>query len=177
MKKIILIVFAVLALFLGYVATREGKFHYERSGFINASPATVHPYISQLKLGNEWSPFMKKDPNVKTTYSGTDGTVGAAMEFDGSNEVGAGRIEILSISPETVELRLTMTKPIVAENKVIYKLMAVEQGTVFTWAMEGDGGFIGKLMSVFIDCEKMIGDEFSAGISNLKTIIEQKNPT
>lgn len=174
LKKIALSVVVILAVFLGYVATREGKFHYERSGFINAAPAEVHPYISNLRLGSEWSPFEKKDPNMKKTYNGTDGTVGSSMDFEGNKDVGAGRIEITSINPDSVELRLTMTKPMVAENKIIYKLMSVEQGTVFTWVMEGDGGFMGKLISVFIDCEKMIGEDFSAGIKNLKTLIESK---
>jgi hypothetical protein len=47
-------------------------------------------------------------------------------------------------------------------------------GTRFTWAMSGDGGFMGKLISVIIDCEKMIGGQFEQGIQNLKTVIESK---
>lgn len=175
-KKIVLSVVVVLAVFLGFVATREGKFHYERSGYINAAPSVVFPYLSNLKLGSEWSPFEKKDPAMKKTYNGTDGTVGSSLDFEGNKDVGAGRIEITAINPDSsVELRLTMTKPFVAENKITYKIMPVEKGSVFTWAMDGDGGFMGKLISVFIDCEKMIGEEFSAGIKNLKTLIEGKN--
>ena len=174
-KKIVLSVVLLIAVFLGYVATREGKFHYERSGFINAPQSEVFPYISNLKLGSEWSPFEAKDKDMKKTYTGTDGAVGSALDFDGNNEVGAGRVEITAINPiDSVELRLTMTKPFMAENKITYKLMTVENGTVFTWIMEGDGGFMGKLMSVLIDCDKMIGGEFSKGISNLKTLIEGK---
>lgn len=174
-KKIALSFVVIIAVFLGYVATREGKFHYERSGFIGASQAKIYPYLSNLKLGSEWSPFEAKDKEMEKTYSGVDGAVGSALDFEGNSEVGAGRVEIMAINPnDSVELRLTMTKPFMAENKIIYKLMTVENGTVFTWAMEGDGGFLGKLMSVFIDCDKMIGGEFSKGISNLKTLIKGK---
>lgn len=174
-KKIALGFVVIVAVFLGYVSTREGKFHYERSGFINAAPSEIYPYISQLRLGSEWSPFEKKDPAMKKTFSANDGAIGASLDFEGNKDVGAGRLEITALNPDnSVELRLTMTKPMVAENKIIYKLIPVEQGTVFTWAMEGDGGFMGKLISVFIDCDKMIGEDFSAGIKNLKTLIEGK---
>lgn len=174
-KKIALSFMIPLIVFLGYVATREGKFHYERSGFIKASPQEIYPYISNLKLGSQWSPFEKKDLTMKKTYAGVDGAPGSSMDFEGNSDVGAGRIEIVSLDPnKSAELKLKMTKPFVAENKIIYKIIPLENGSVFTWAMEGDGGFMGKLMSTFIDCEKMIGDEFSAGIKNLKTLIEAK---
>lgn len=177
-KKVALSFILPLVVFLGYVATRDGKFHYERSGFINASPQVIYPYLSNLKLGSEWSPFEKKDPNIKKTYAGADGAVGSSMDFEGNSDVGAGRIEIVALEPnKSAELKLKMTKPFVAENKIFYKIIPLENGAVFTWAMEGDGGYMGKLMSTFIDCEKMIGDEFSAGIKNLKVLIEGKNPT
>ncbi|MFL5808973.1 MAG: SRPBCC family protein [Flavisolibacter sp.] len=174
-KKIALSVVVIIAGFLGYVSTREGKFHYERSGYINASQSENLPNLSNLRLGSERSPYEAKDKAMKKTYSGTDGAVGSALDFEGNSDVGAGRVEVIAIHPDnSVELRLTMTKPMVVENKIIYKLMQVEQGSVFTWVMEGDSGFMGKLFCIFIDCDKMMGDDFAKGISNLKTIIEGK---
>lgn len=173
-KKILIGLIVILVLFFGYVSTRPSSFHYERSGVINAPPDQIFPYISQFKLGSEWSPFEKKDPNMKKTYPATDGP-GAVYEFDGNKEVGAGKIEMMKVTPnEYVQMKLTMTKPFQAENIVEYKLTPVEGGTKFTWAMSGDSGFLGKLISVFIDCEKMIGKEFEAGIANLKAIVEAK---
>jgi hypothetical protein len=125
-------------------------------------------------MGSLWSPYEKVDPNMKKTFSGTDGQVGAVMEFEGNKDAGSGKLEILKIVPnELVEIKLTMLKPFFAENIVQYKLTPENGGTRFSWSMSGDGGFMGKLISVFIDCEKMVGGQFSSGIENLKTLIER----
>ena len=95
------------------------------------------------------------------------------MEFEGNSDAGSGKLELLSLVPnQTVDIKLTMTKPFHAENLIQYSLTPEAQGTKFTWAMSGDGGFLGKLMTVVIDCEKMIGDQFNQGIANLKTVVE-----
>lgn len=161
--------------FLLYVASRDGKFHYERSGVINAPADKIFPYISNLQLGAQWSPYEKKDPNMKKTFSGTDGQAGSTEEFDGNSDVGSGKIEILKVVPnEAVDLKLTMLKPVVGENLIQYRLTPEGGGTKFTWSMSGDGGFIGKLIAVFIDCEKMIAGDLEIGIQNLKTLVESR---
>lgn len=172
-KKIGIGLVGLILAFLGFVSTRSGHFAYERSGVIQASADRIFPYISNLRRGGDWSPYEKVDPNMKKNFIGEDGQVGSTMEFEGNNDVGSGKIEILKVIPnETVELKLTMIKPFYGENQIVYKLSPEGNGTKFTWAMSGEGGFMGKLMSVLIDCEKMIGDQFSQGIDNLKTVVE-----
>jgi len=171
--KVVFSIAIVLGAFLLYVATRDGKFRYERSGLINSPPEKIFPYISDFKKGGTWSPYEKKDPGMKKTFSGQDGQVGSVMEFDGSRDVGSGRLEILKIVPnEEVDIKLTMTKPFHAENLVQYRLTRETSGTRFSWAMSGDGGFMGKLIAMIIDCEKMVAGEFSIGITNLKSVVE-----
>lgn len=173
-KKIVIALAVLLVAFLGYVSTRESKFRYERSGLINAPAEKIYPYLSQLKLGAEWSPYEKKDPDMKRGFQGTDGTVGAIETFDGNKDVGAGQLEILKLVPnELVELKLTMTKPFRGENIVEYRLTPEGGGTRFTWAMHGDGGFLTKLVSVFMDCEKMVSEDFERGIANLRALAEK----
>ena len=165
----------IIVIFLGYVATRPSQFRYERDGLILATPEKIFPYLSQFKLGDQWSPYEKIDPAMKKTFSGVDGHVGAIMEFEGNKEAGSGKLEMLHILPnELVEIRLTMLKPFFAENLVRYKLNAEPGGTRFIWTMSGNNGFIGKLISVIIDCDKMIAGQFSVGITNLKTLIESQ---
>lgn len=182
MQKVLLslggVVIVALGIFIFYVSGRESKFNYERSAVINAPAEKIFPYISNLRLGGQWSPYEKKDPNMKKTFIGPDGATGSAEEFDGNGDVGAGRIEIFRVVPnQSVELKLTMTKPFHAENAVTYKLTPeAGGGTRFSWSMAGDSGFMGKLVSVFIDCEKMITGEFDSGIKNLKTIVESQSP-
>jgi uncharacterized protein YndB with AHSA1/START domain len=176
LKKIILGGLAVLVVFLIYVSTREGHFNYEKNGVINAPADKIFPYLSNFKLGAQWNPYDQKDPAVKRTFTGSDGQVGSVMEFEGNKDAGSGKLEILNIVPNSgVEIRLTMTKPFHAENIIHYTLSPEGAGTRFSWAMSGDGGFMGKLVSVFMDCEKMIAGDFNKGIANLKTLVEAQN--
>ncbi len=172
-KTIVLAVLFALLAFLGYVSTRESTFAFERSGVINAPAEKIFPYISSFQMCKMWNPYDNKDPNMKRNIMGTDGQVGSVMEFEGNTEAGSGKLEILKIVPNaSVEIKLTMTKPIHANNIILYKLTPEGTGTRFTWAMSGDNGFMGKLISVFIDCEKMMAKDFDQGITQLKTIVE-----
>lgn len=171
--KIVVSLAVIVAGFLGYVATRDGKFNYERIGIINAPAEKIYPFISNFKMGEQWSPYEKIDPNMKKTFSGNDGEVGSIMEFEGNSDVGSGKLEILSLVPnEMVQIKLTMIKPFFGENIVHYRLKTLGPATQFTWSMTGDGGFMGKLMTLLIDCEKMVGDQFTKGIQNLKAVVE-----
>ena len=98
------------------------------------------------------------------------------MEFEGNQEAGSGYLEMLSLIPNTeAQMKLVMTKPMHAENLIIYKLTPEPTGgTRFTWSMSGDAGFMGKLVNVFIDCEKMITDEFEKSFENLKVVIAKQ---
>lgn len=172
LKKILLFVAVVLVAFLGYVSTRPGSFSYERSGIVHASPDKVFPYLSDFHLGSHWSPFEQKDPNLARTYTGPASGVGSGVHFVGNSEVGEGQLEILKVVPnELVELKLEMIKPFHGVNLIQYRLTPDAQGSRFSWKMSGESGFPGKLMSVFIDCEKMIGGEFEKGIGNLDKLM------
>jgi hypothetical protein len=46
--------------------------------------------------------------------------------------------------------------------------------TQVTWAMHGQQPYVGKLMSLFMDCDKMIGKDFEAGLANLKALTERE---
>lgn len=171
MLKISLAVAAILVVFLIYVATRPNTFHYEVSDIIDAPVEKVFPFLSDLKKGGEWSPFERVDPNLVKEFVGESDRVGAKLIFKGNKEAGAGSIEITEIAlNERVRLRLIMTEPMKAENDIEYSVIDVNGKTKFTWVMSGEVGFLGKLVNVIIDCEKMIVDQFHRGISNLKTV-------
>ena len=166
--KIGLSLLGVLVLFLLYVSTRESHFNYSVTQKINAPVEKVFPYLSDFKLGSEWSPFEKVDPHMKKEY------LGNKMNFEGNKDAGSGSLEFLDIKPnESVLIRLIMTAPIAVDNKVTYHVVPVEGGTQLTWAISGENGYLMKLIGVFIDCEKMMQEQFTAGINNLKAIVEK----
>lgn len=176
LKAIVFVMALLLITFLVYVAGRETQFYFEKSAVINARADKIFPYLNSFKLGSQWSPYEKIDPAMKKILSGPESGVGAVMEFDGNAKAGSGKLEILeSVPNQKVEIQLTMTKPFGAQNRVRYELVPQSDGqTKFTWSIEGENNYLSKLVSVFIDCQKILDEQFSHGINNLKNLMENQ---
>jgi len=175
MLKIIGIALAVLvAALLVYAATKADTFRVERTVTIKAPPEKIFPLLSDFHKGEAWSPYEKKDPAMKRTYSGAASGKGSVYEFDGNKEVGTGRLEIIdSVPPSKVVIYLDMRKPFKGHNIIEYTLEPKGDSTNFTWAIHGHVPYLGKVMSIFVSMDKMIGKDFETGLANLKTIAER----
>jgi hypothetical protein len=113
-------------------------------------------------------PWMKLDPSVVNTYSGPEAGVGAACSWEGNSQVGAGTATIIESKPaELVRLRMDWRKPMEGTSTVDFTFKPVGDRTVVTWEMHGANGYIGKLFSLFMNCDKICGDQFEKGLANL----------
>ncbi len=108
MLKIIAIVIAVaIAAVLGFAATRPNTFRVQREIDIKAPPEKVFALINDFHRWTAWSPWEKRDPAMKRAYGGPANGKGANYAWDGSREVGAGRMEIVdSTSPSRIQIQL-----------------------------------------------------------------------
>lgn len=112
LKKILIATAAVIALFFVIVASRPADFRVERSATLAAPPAALFEQVNNHRKFTVWNPFMKLDPNVKTTYSGPDAGVGAVCSWDGNNDIGAGSCTIIESKPnERVRSRMDWKRP------------------------------------------------------------------
>jgi uncharacterized protein YndB with AHSA1/START domain len=175
MLKIIVIVLVVaIAALLIYAAFQPDHFAVERSVSITAPPEKIFPLVNNLHRFNEWNPFNKKDPDIKSTYSGADAGKGAKYAFDGNNNVGKGNIEIIEVTePTLVAMKLNMTAPLRASNDVKFTINSAGPETRVTWSMQGESPYFAKVMHVFFSMDKMVGGEFEAGLSSLKGLAER----
>ena len=166
---IVIAVFAVVA----FAALKPDTFEVKREAVIGAPPEAIFPIIDDFTQWPKWSPWAKLDPSMKTTLSGPPSGVGAVSAWEGNSKVGAGSTEILeSLPPRHLKIRLTMLRPMKAVNTVDYRLEPVAGGTRVTWAMHGANNLMGKVFSTFVDCDKMVGKDFEAGLANLKRLVE-----
>jgi uncharacterized protein YndB with AHSA1/START domain len=164
-----------LLLLLGYAATRPGEFRVERRLRIAAPADKVWPLVSELRAFNRWNPYERKDPMLKSAYSGAASGVGSRYDWD-SKAVGSGSLEITSQQPgRAVQLKLDFVKPFEAHNQAEFALQPTPDGaTEVRWTMHGPNNFIGKLMGVFINMDKMVGRDFEDGLQNLRQLAEVK---
>lgn len=170
---IALAVFVAVGIVLAYAATRPDTFETARTARIAASPERLFPLINDLRQMNTWNPYALRDTTGTTTYRGPASGRGAAFEFAGPKS-GAGSIEIVdSSASRNVVMRLLMVKPFKADNTVKFSLQPDGPATAVTWAMSGRQPLLGKVMALFINCEKMVGRDFEEGLANLKAIAER----
>ncbi|TWT11479.1 SRPBCC family protein [Reyranella sp. CPCC 100927] len=178
MLKIISIIGGVIVIaivgVLAYAATRPDTFRVQRSATIKAPPEKIFALLNDFHRYGEWSPYEKLDADMKRVHSGAPSGKGAAYAWESSGKAGIGRMEITESSPTSkIQINLDFVKPFTAHNKVEYTLQTKGDATEVTWAMYGDSPYISKLMGVFFNFDKLVGDDFETGLATIKTIAEK----
>ena len=174
LKTLGILIVVAIAVVLVLAFMKPENFVVVRSATINASPEKIAPFINDFHNWNAWSPWAKLDPNMKTTYSGPDSGVGSVYEWEGNSKVGKGRMEIQSVQPAKTSIKLDFLKPFEGHNTADFVFEPQGSATRVTWVMYGPLAFFpGKLMSVFVSMDKMIGGDFDKGLADLKTAAEK----
>lgn len=176
-KKILLGLVAIIAIIIAIILVvasfQSDDMKISRSATIAAPAEAVFKIVNDFRQWDAWSPWSKLDPNMKTTLEGPPEGVGAIYKWSGNNEVGEGSTTLVeSKSNEKVAMKLEFIRPFVGTADVQLSFAPEGAGTKVTWAMQSKKPFFGKVMSLFIDCEKMCGDQFLEGLGNLKKIAE-----
>jgi hypothetical protein len=176
LKALIIIAGVVAVLVIGllaYASTRPDSFGVPRSLAIKAAPERLFALINDMKAMNSWNPYVLREPSQKGTYSGPPSGKGAAYDFEGGKS-GTGRIEIVdSAPPRRVTMRLAMIKPIRVDNTIDFTIEPAGDRTNVTWAMQGNVPLIAKVLHLFMNMDKMIGNDFEEGLATLKAMAEK----
>jgi uncharacterized protein YndB with AHSA1/START domain len=171
---VIVVVLVVVGAVLIYAATKPDAFRVQRAMGIKAPPEKIFALIDDFRRWSAWSPWEKLDPELKRIYSGEASGKGAVYAWEGNRKVGAGRMEIIDAPPPSrVAIKLDFMRPFEAHNTAEFTLEPRGDMTTVTWAMHGPNIFFGKVMSVFVDMDKMVGKDFETGLANLKVAAEQ----
>jgi hypothetical protein len=115
------------------------------------------------------------DPNAKIVYSGPESGVGASFSWAGGNKIGEGSMTSTeSRLNDLVRYQLDFRKPFAASNEVEFTLQTEGSQTSVTWSMSGRQNFVFKAVGLFVNCDKMCGDQFEEGFANLRKIVAAK---
>ncbi|MDO8876611.1 MAG: SRPBCC family protein [Pseudolabrys sp.] len=178
MLKIFLIIAAVLVVavtvVLALATTKPDTFRVTRTTTIKAPPEKIYPMIADFHRWTAWSPYENKDPAMKRTYGGTPGAVGQTYGWSGDKNTGVGSMTLTEAAPSSkVALKLDFISPFEAHNTVVFSIVPQGDGTIVNWDMQGPTPFIGKIMHVFMNMDKMVGTDFEVGLANLKAQAEK----
>lgn len=173
-KKIAIAVLAIVVIILGLALAQPNSFTVTRSTTIKAPAEKIYPLISDFHNWTSWSPWEHLDPKMVRTYSGPASGTGAIYNWEGNDQVGAGRMEITGAAvPSKIDIKLDFLKPFESNNTCVFTLENKGDNTTVVWTMSGPSAFITKLMGVFVSMDKMVGPDFEKGLASMKAVAEK----
>jgi uncharacterized protein YndB with AHSA1/START domain len=176
MKKILIALAILIAIPLIVALFVKKDYSVEREITINKPKQEVFDYVKLLKNQDHYSKWATMDPKMEKTYRGTDGTVGFVSAWESKvDSVGVGEQEIKKIvEGERIDFELRFIKPFEATEPAFMTTEAVsENQTKVKWGFSGHMNYPMNLMMLFVDFEKMIGDDLQTGLNNLKAELEK----
>jgi uncharacterized protein YndB with AHSA1/START domain len=178
LKKILIALLALVAIFLIFVALQPSEFHVERTANMAAPPAMVFDQVNDLHKWEAWSPWAKLDPNAKITFEGPSSGTGTIMTWAGNNKVGEGKMTLAESRPnELVKINVDIVKPMEGSSTTEFAFKPEGDQTAVTWSMSGHHNFIAKAMCLVMNGKKMMSDMMDKGLANMKSMVEGASKT
>jgi hypothetical protein len=75
---------------------------------------------------------------------------------------------------QLIRIQLDFIRPFKGTNDVAFTFKPAGQRTDVTWSMSGKNSFMGKLIGLFMNCEKMVSQQYDKGLANIKEIVEHE---
>lgn len=171
---LVLVILIILLLLLALIVPKSYSISREIS--IKESSHIVFDYIKNLKNQDNFSKWALMDPNMKKEYQGTDGTVGFISFWDSKNKsVGKGEQEIIFITDkERIDFEIRFIKPFPGKASAFLSTDSLsEERTLVIWGFSSEMRYPMNLMLLFMNMEKMIGNDLDTGLMNLRKLLEK----
>ncbi|MEP7235593.1 MAG: SRPBCC family protein, partial [Ignavibacteriota bacterium] len=173
LKIILYIVLGLVLLVLGLAFIAPTKLHVERNVVIKAPRAVIFRNVKLFSNIKKWSPWEEKDPNMKSSIEGNDGTVGARYKWIGNDDVGEGEQTFQKIEENSrVETDLHFIKPWESHAAAYTILSDSGDGVKVSWGFNTEMARPFNIMGLFMNMDRAVGDDFSRGLGKLKVLSE-----
>jgi uncharacterized protein YndB with AHSA1/START domain len=171
--KIIAILLFLIAAVLIFAATKPNIVRIQRSIVVNAPPEKIFAFIDDFHNWSRWAPQDREDSTMVRTFSGPPSGIGAISEWNSAGSAGKGRMSITESRPPTlISIKVDFVKPFQAHNVNEFTLEPAGALTKVAWTMHGTNLYVMKVMSVFVNMDRMMGSHFETGLENLKAVAE-----
>lgn len=162
-------------LIVAVAASQPAAYSVERRVRVAHPPEVVWPLVSDYRRFVQWSPWEGRDPDQVATFSEPSVGLGAWYAWEGNGEVGRGRMETTGFEPPLAMVqRLEFIEPFSSVAEVRYDLAPDGEGTLVRWSMRGEHDMFGRLMSVFVSFDSLIGPDFEQGLASLAVLLDDE---
>ncbi len=173
LKIIGIALFAIVGIYLILCLIGPKDFDVTRTVTINAPGDVVFEQVAELQNWNNWSPWHEKDPNMTFEWGEVTRGQGASYSWE-SETMGSGSLEVIEFE-EGSFIKNELDFGFFGSPQSDWSFVPVDGGVEVSWHMAGTNPFITRGMGVFMDMETAIGEDFDAGLKNLKTYSEEGN--
>jgi hypothetical protein len=173
LKRILIVIAILIAIPLLIALFVKKEYAIEREVIVTKPKQEVFNYVKYLKNQDNYSKWVRTDPNMKKQFRGTDGNVGFVYAWDGNKDAGKGEQEIKNITEgERVDVEIRFEKPFegIAYAPIITEAISENQ-TKVKWALKGESKYPLNIMNLFMD--NMLGKDLEVSLTALKSILEK----
>lgn len=172
LKKILLVIAIVLVGIIIASRFQPASYTVERSATIDAPPEVVFAHVNDFAKWQQFNAWGDADPNAVYTYSDVSSGVGANFHWKGNSEMGEGHMTILESRPnEYVKVDLEFIEPFAGKAITEYVLAPEGGHTKLTHRMSSDHNFFSRIMCMFMDVDKMIGEKSEEGMRRMNKVL------
>lgn len=171
-KWLVAIVMALVAvLFVGGMLLSP-KFTVKRELQIQAPPDKVYALVADPREWRAWSAWNKRDPLMEIVYTGPASGAGAAWAWKSQSQ-GDGKMTFTAAEPNQ-RLAYDLYFPDFGTTSTGELMMEpMPGGTRVVWTMNGDMGKNPLFHWMALMADRMVGEDFEAGLAGLKALAEK----
>lgn len=172
LKKILLVLAIIIVGIIVASRFQPSSYTVERSATIDAPIDVVFAHMNDFRKWQQFNAWGDTDPNAVYTYSDISNGVGADFHWKGNSDMGEGRMTMLESRPnEYVKVDLEFIEPFAGKATTEYVMAPEGEGTRLTQRMSSDHNFFSKIMCMFMDMDKMIGDKYEEGFRRMNKVL------
>jgi hypothetical protein len=174
--KILIVILIIIAIPLVVAIFTKKSYHIEKNITINRPTETVFNYIRMLKNQDNFSVWATMDPQMKKYYRGVDGNPGFVSGWESTNKkVGKGEQEIKNVTQgRRIDYEIRFIEPFAGIARASMETDPVASSeTLVTWQFDSRMNYPMNLMLLFMNMDKMVGNDLARGLSNLKQVLEK----
>lgn len=173
LKKILIGLVVLVALFAIVVALQPSEFRVARTAMISAPAPEVFAQVNDFRNWEGWSPWAKLDPAAKATFEGPAAGQGAVFAWSGNDKIGEGRMLLTeSRPPQLVRIKVDFVKPFAGTSTSEFAFRPEGDRTAVTWSTYGPQSFASKAICLFMNMDKMLGGDMEKGLAQMKSVAE-----
>src|SRR4051812_29597696 len=170
MKKILIVVVAASVAVLGIVRSKSAA--VERVMTMAAAPAEVQARLANLQYWIAWSPWDRPEPGLQRIFEGPVSGAGASYAYWGGDNVGSGRLTVVSATPEEVRVRYRVENPVPQAIDFAFHLSPEGAGTRVTWTATSGKNFAAQAIDLLAGRPPANAAEMEKGLARLKSVAE-----